>query len=428
MLEKELLDSIDDELVQVLQSQAFLGSNSNIQPEKQFFFHFVNTVSYCIPLPYDERRRSLIAFAVRESLKDRLVMGMVLALGASHFINTVPFQGAEMKSLILAKKELVRAARKEQYLRFSSQLSQWKDAADNSVDLERFLLIFVLYHVFEMSEGVSEESWLWLKETKTVFLRALRPSLEASGINQTAFANEGQSQESIQNKNDLLHVFIYMDVLGCATSSQRYVCQPQAIYTLHWTSKSSDDGRIASVQYEVIELVSQITDLQLQVTSTSILSAPLISQSIHISKTINEKLGLGCDNNLSVEEWPILRAYISSAFIWLHSIVHPKEISSEKIQGEARSGLDSLSAIPFSSWYSLSLFPFFLIGVNCVTRTDRQSIDTLLAKFERVRQLKYIGQSIRVIHSAWQLYDERKGEGWNWNHIVASGVFQIPLF
>lgn len=253
MLEKALLDSIDDELVQVLQSQAFLGSNSNIQPEKRFFFHFVNTVSYCIPLPYDERRRSLITFAMRESLKDRVVMGAILALGASHFMNTVPSEGAERKPLLLAKKELVRAARKEQYLHFSSQLSRWKDAADDSVDLERFLLIFVLFYVLEISEGVSDESWLWLEETKTVFLRALRPSREASEIRQTAITNEGQSQDSIQNKRDLLHVFIYMDVLGCATSSQQHICQPRAIHALHSISKSSDDGRIANTENLFLE-------------------------------------------------------------------------------------------------------------------------------------------------------------------------------
>lgn len=100
---------------------------------------------------------------------------------------------------------------------------------------------------------MSDESWLWLEETKTVFLRVLRPFREASEIRQTAITNEGQSQDSIQNKRDLLHVFIYMDVLGCATSSQQHICQPRAIYALHSISKSSDDGRIANTENLFLE-------------------------------------------------------------------------------------------------------------------------------------------------------------------------------
>lgn len=177
----------------------------------------------------------------------------------------------------------------------------------------------------------------------------------------------------------------------------------------------------------MIDLLRRVYLLHWQTVKNPENSSTMISGAFSLWQELKEQeVVTPCQSTKSdSEKW----LFLSSLFIWLHLIVHPEEIESQRVQSMVTNNLPhilQMSAQSVSIVHSL-LIPLFFHGITSIEDSDREIILKIILILEPRIDYHLFHAFRSEILKAWRRYDEGIERSWNWIKRAPENSFRYSV-
>ncbi|KAJ5087220.1 hypothetical protein N7456_010836 [Penicillium angulare] len=190
------------------------------------------------------------------------------------------------------------------------------------------------------------------------------------------------------------------------------------------THASQQTDRIQSTipDRELLQLICRLQNLHVKARDESIISATTISQGLRLWENIDKWEGFDCDHPASLcnGEAELRWLYKSSLFIWLHLIIYPRSIDSEKLQNLVAPGMEFLGSKSVFQSPELLLFPIFFHGLGSNEEIGRQLTAEALESLRSDIDEAHLEICEATLRWCWDNYDNEVDKSWDWTNRAAS--------
>ncbi|KAJ5672878.1 hypothetical protein N7507_002005 [Penicillium longicatenatum] len=403
--------------------------------EKRLWCHFVNVTCHVLTLPFDGGYDPIMSGIISKALHDTMVLNAILCLGASHLINQFQAGSSEVKGLMGSKKSLLGGAQQELATRVLALRSPKGTTADESAEYEALLTAYLLLYLYEISEGTGDHSWKARLDDARSFVYGVLQKHRSPSESGSRPESENDEIQTLSCEDFeclgidifLMQFFSYHDILGSVTNnhkssnrSQRMdgLISLQALQTDYF-----DHEYMLGLHHGLLEITSRVHTLQLDTSDSTVPRHEIITRAVNIWQDVSEWTVPEFDSDLR----HMYEAYIAAISIWVLSIIHPGDVAKDKVQTMVARGLISLSLLEGFELQTVSLLPFFVIGLGCIHQQDREAFERQLWRLEIARCLGYIRICRGKIRKAWQDYDGGNNRSWDWNCISQADGLSLPL-
>lgn len=401
--------------------------------EGLLFRHFFDEVARILNLSFEDDMDPIRQCMLSQSPGDSMLRDAVLCLSASHLMNQRSSQSSDLQDFSILKDKLWKSAKNclATRARIGSCCKE-NITPSTKADFGSAFTTHLLLYMYELSEGTSSDLWVKeLNETKK-FAQSILDDYHHTMENVSDSCDEDSGNQKISYElltelgipRPLIQFFLYHDTLGMLANDQdeNFICQ---LHEPLWDSLSMQAQLESSVspEYGFLDILSRIYKLQKSSTGDNPRSYLVITEAVHIWEEIGTwavpepKTGIGF----------LLEAYIVALSIWVMSILYPDNIAKDKIQTMVLRGISCLASVDDSTLRTASVFPFFLIGLCCIHKEDREIIEEVLNRLETARCLGSIRLCKARIQRSWEDYDSGYHDSWNWTSMTKLEGYSVPL-
>ncbi|KAJ5743999.1 hypothetical protein N7533_008869 [Penicillium manginii] len=182
-----------------------------------------------------------------------------------------------------------------------------------------------------------------------------------------------------------------------------------------------------SSNHQLSRLILRVQTLHFQAKNETTILSTTISRGVKLWQDIENWEGFDAGTLAGDEEMKWL--YQSSLFIWLHLIVYPESIETEKLQQLATPGIEHFKNLSSSQAPALLLFPIFFHGLICRKDLDRQITMEAFSKLIPGGDESHFRIFEATITWCWRNYDHGAVRSWDWTDRVSpSFISSHPAF